>query len=334
MYRGKIRQIHFVGIGGSGMSGIAEVLHNLGYRITGSDLRPNKATRRLETLGCQVFYGHNPRYVNGADVVVVSSAVPSDNPEVQEALRRKIPVIPRAEMLAELMRMKYGIAVAGSHGKTTTTSMIAQVLAHGGLDPTAVIGGRVKGIGCGARLGTGEFLVAEADESDGSFMKLTPTIVIITNIDPEHLNFYGSFKRLKEAFCEFANKIPFYGTAILCWDHPTVREIIPRVKRRVISYGITEGANIRGIIEQMGGWESTFRVHLGGETLGRVRLRVPGEHNVQNALAAIACGLELGLEFGVIKEALEGFGGVERRLENKGEVKGVLVIDDYAHHPT
>ncbi len=334
MYRGKIRQIHFVGIGGSGMSGIAEVLHNLGYRITGSDLRPNKATRRLEALGCQVFYGHNPRYVDGADVVVVSSAVPSDNPEVQEALRRKIPVIPRAEMLAELMRMKYGIAVAGSHGKTTTTSMVAQVLAHGGLDPTAVIGGRVKGIGCGARLGTGEFLVAEADESDGSFMKLTPTIVIITNIDPEHLNFYGNFKRLKEAFCEFANKIPFYGTAILCWDHPTVREIIPRVKRRVISYGITEGANIRGIIERMEGWESTFRVQLGDGVLGRVKLRVPGEHNVQNALAAIACGLELGLEFEVIREALEGFGGVERRLENKGEVRGVLVIDDYAHHPT
>lgn len=334
MYRGKIKRIHFVGIGGTGMSGIAEVLHNLGYEVSGSDLRPNKATLRLESLGCRVHYGHDRRYVEGVDVVVYSSAVPADNPEIQEAFKRQIPVIPRAEMLAELMRMKYGIAVAGSHGKTTTTSMVAQVLAQGGLDPTAVIGGRVKGIGCGARLGTGEFLVAEADESDGTFMKLSPTIVVVTNIDPEHLNFYGTFENLKGAFLEFCNKIPFYGAAILCWDHPVVREIMALVRRRTVSYGLGEGASIRAVIEEKGKWETLFEIKVKGKALGRIRLRVPGVHNVQNALAAVACGLELDIPFSAIKEALEGFDGVERRLEKKGEVKGILIIDDYAHHPS
>jgi UDP-N-acetylmuramate--alanine ligase len=333
VYRGKIKQVHFVGIGGSGMSGIAEVLHNLGYRVTGSDLKPNKATRRLEELGCKVFYGHDPRYVEGADVVVVSSAVPFTNPEVQEALKRGIPVIPRAEMLAELMRMKYGIAVAGSHGKTTTTSMIAQVLAHGGFDPTAVIGGRVKGIGGGARLGAGEFLVAEADESDGSFLSLIPTIVVITNIDREHVNFYGTFERLKEAFVQFANKVPFYGVSILCWDHPVVREVIPLIKKRKITYGLSDESQVKGVVIEKKQWMIMFRVYVEGKALGEIRLKVPGDHNVQNALAALACGLELGIPFEVVKEALEDFKGVERRLEIKGEAQGIMVVDDYAHHP-
>ncbi len=333
MYRGKIKQIHFVGIGGAGMSGIAEVLLNLGYRITGSDLRRNKATQRLQQLGCRISYGHAPENVRGADVVVVSSAVPFSNPEVQEAHRLRIPVIPRAEMLAELMRMKYGIAVAGSHGKTTTTSMIAVVLAHGGLDPTAVIGGRLKSIGGGARLGTGEFLVAEADESDGTFLKLTPAIAVITNVDPEHLDHYGTFDRLKETFCEFANKVPFYGRVVLCLDHPTVRELLPRIKRRTLTYGLSEGAEVRGRVESVGGWQSRFTVFGWGQELGQIDLRVPGVHNVQNALAAIACALELEIPFERIKEALEGFSGVERRLERKGEVYGITVMDDYAHHP-
>jgi UDP-N-acetylmuramate--alanine ligase len=333
MYRGKIKQVHFVGIGGSGMSGIAEVLHNLGYRVTGSDLKPNKATKRLEELGCKVFYGHDPRYVEGADVVVVSSAVPFTNPEVQEALKRGIPVIPRAEMLAELMRMKYGIAVAGSHGKTTTTSMIAQVLAHGGFDPTAVIGGRVKGIGGGARLGAGEFLVAEADESDGSFLSLIPTIVVITNIDREHVNFYGTFERLKEAFVQFANKVPFYGVSILCWDHPVVREVMPLIKKRKITYGLSDESQVKGVVIEKKQWMIMFRVYVEGKALGEIRLKVLGEHNVQNALAALACGLELGIPFEVVKEALEDFKGVERRLEIKGEAQGIMVVDDYAHHP-
>jgi UDP-N-acetylmuramate--alanine ligase len=333
VYRGKIKQVHFVGIGGSGMSGIAEVLHNLGYRVTGSDLKPNKAARRLEELGCKVFYGHDPRYVEGADVVVVSSAVPFTNPEVQEALKRGIPVIPRAEMLAELMRMKYGIAVAGSHGKTTTTSMIAQVLAHGGFDPTAVIGGRVKGIGGGARLGAGEFLVAEADESDGSFLSLIPTIVVITNIDREHVNFYGTFERLKEAFVQFANKVPFYGVSILCWDHPVVREVIPLIKKRKITYGLSDESQVKGVVIEKKQWMIMFRVYVEGKALGEIRLKVPGDHNVQNALAALACGLELGIPFEVVKEALEDFKGVERRLEIKGEAQGIMVVDDYAHHP-
>jgi len=315
------------------MSGIAEVLHNLGYRVTGSDLKPNKATRRLEELGCKVFYSHDPRYVEGADVVVVSSAVPFTNPEVQEALKRGIPVIPRAEMLAELMRMKYGIAVAGSHGKTTTTSMIAQVLAHGGFDPTAVIGGRVKGIGGGARLGAGEFLVAEADESDGSFLSLIPTIVVITNIDREHVNFYGTFERLKEAFVQFANKVPFYGVSILCWDHPVVREVIPLIKKRKITYGLSDESQVKGVVIEKKQWMIMFRVYVEGKALGEIRLKVPGDHNVQNALAALACGLELGIPFEVVKEALEDFKGVERRLEIKGEAQGIMVVDDYAHHP-
>jgi len=334
MYRGKIHRVHFVGIGGAGMSGIAEVLLNLGYDVTGSDLRRGKATRRLEQLGCRISYGHDPKNVEGADVVVVSSAVKASNPEVQEALRRRIPVIPRAEMLAELMRMKYGIAVAGSHGKTTTTSMIAMVLAHGGLDPTAVIGGRLKSIGGGARLGTGEFLVAEADESDGTFLKLSPAIAVVTNIDPEHLDHYGSFERLKETFCEFTNKVPFYGSAILCLDHPSVREIMPGVKRRVITYGLSEGAEVKGEVIDRGDWESLFAVYHRGKDLGRLRLRIPGVHNIQNALAAVACGLELEVPFERTREALEEFSGVERRLERKGEARGVMVIDDYAHHPS
>ncbi len=334
MYRGRIRKVHFVGIGGAGMSGIAEVLHNLGYQVSGSDLKPNKATLKLEAMGCRISYGHAPDNVQGADVVVVSSAVPWDNPEVQEAIRRKIPVIPRAEMLAELMRMKYGIAVAGSHGKTTTTSMIAQVLAFGGLDPTAIIGGRVKGFGGGARLGTGEFLVAEADESDGTFMMLSPSIVVVTNIDPEHLDHYGDFENLKKAFVDFTNKVPFYGVAILCWDHPVVRELASYMRRRYMSYGLNQDAEVKGEVREVFPWGSLFEVEVKGRRLGGIRLRVPGLHNVQNALAAVACGLELGISFGAIREALEDFSGVERRLEKKGEVKGVLVIDDYAHHPS
>ncbi|MEJ2066535.1 MAG: UDP-N-acetylmuramate--L-alanine ligase [Deltaproteobacteria bacterium] len=333
MYRGKIKQIHFVGIGGIGMSGIAEVLLNLGYRITGSDAKETEITRRLVQLGCSITYDHRRENVHGADVVVISSAIRGNNPEIQEAKSRMIPVIPRAEMLAELMRMKYGIAVAGTHGKTTTTSMAATVLAHAGLDPTMVIGGRLNSLGSSAQLGQGEFLVAEADESDGTFLTLTPTIAVITNIDPEHLDYYEGIEHLKKTFGEFINKVPFYGSSILCLDHPNVRALIPTVQKRYITYGLDQETNVCGKGIRPRGWGIEFEAWWQDRSLGKVRLNMPGVHNVYNALAAIAVGMELEIAFSTIKEALEGFTGVGRRFELKGETGGIAIIDDYAHHP-
>jgi UDP-N-acetylmuramate--alanine ligase len=333
VYRKKNQQIHFVGIGGIGMSGIAEVLFNLGYRITGSDAKETEITRRLSQLGCKITYAHQRENVQGADVVVISSAIRGDNPEIKEAKAQMIPVIRRAEMLAELMRMKYGIAVAGTHGKTTTTSLIATVLAHAGLDPTMVIGGRLNSLGSNARLGEGEFLVAEADESDGSFLTLSPTIAIVTNIDPEHLDYYDDIEHIKRTFLAFINKVPFYGSSILCLDHENIRALIPWVDKRYITYGLEPEANMRGQAIRPEGWGIAFEASWQDRSLGEVRLRMPGVHNVSNALAAIACGLKLDIGFRLIQEALEGFTGVQRRFQLKGEDAGVIVIDDYAHHP-
>ena len=316
----KVKRVHFVGIGGIGMSGIAEVLLNLGYQISGSDLVASEVTRSLERLGATVHRGHSASHLFDADVVVTSSAVRADNPEVAAALLRGIPVIPRAEMLAELMRMKQGIAVAGTHGKTTTTSMLATVLGAAGL-------------GSNARLGQGEIRVAEADESDGSFLKLTPTYAVVTNIDPEHLDHYGHFEAVKEAFVDFMNRVPFYGMTAACGDHPVVREILPRVTRRVVTYGESEAAQVRGleIVGERGGCALT--VVSEGRGLGRIHLGMPGRHNAINALAAVAIGLELELPFPIIAQALEGFSGVHRRFEVKATKAGVTVVDDYGHHP-
>ena len=329
----KVRQVHFVGIGGIGMSGIAEVLLNLGYRVTGSDLAASPVTRRLEELGGTVTVGHSPRNVEGADVVVVSSAVKADNVEVAEARRRQIPVIPRAEMLSELMRMKYGVAIAGSHGKTSTTSMVAQVLSGSGLDPTIVIGGRLGILGSNAKLGKGDLLVAEADESDGSFLHLSPTIAVVTNIDAEHLDHYGSLPRLRDAFVDFLNKVPFYGTGIVCLDDPSVQAILPRLERRVVTYGLEGSPDLRAERVEFKEFESRFQVLQRGESLGSISLRVPGLHNVRNALAAVGVGLELDLPFAWIASHLAQFRGADRRFQLKGSVGDVLVVDDYGHHP-
>ena len=333
MYKRKIQQVHFVGIGGIGMSGIAEVLLNLGYRISGSDTKETEITRRLSQLGCRIAYDHRKENVQGANVVVISSAIRGYNPEIQEAKEQMIPVIPRAEMLAELMRMKYGIAVAGTHGKTTTTSMAATVLAHAGLDPTMVIGGRLNSLGSSAKLGEGEFLVAEADESDGTFLKLSPTIAIVTNIDPEHLDYYDDIEHLKRTFVEFINKVPFYGSSILCLDHENVRSLIPAVEKKYITYGLDREAHLRGKRITPRGWGIAFEAWWQDRLLGTVSLKMPGLHNVYNALATIACGIELEIAFRIMQEALEDFAGVQRRFQLKGEAAGVTVIDDYAHHP-
>jgi UDP-N-acetylmuramate--alanine ligase len=333
VYRKGNEQIHFVGIGGIGMSGIAEVLLNLGYRVTGSDAKETEITRRLSQLGCRITYAHRRENIQGADVLVISSAIRGDNPEIQEARAQMIPVIPRAEMLAELMRMKYGIAVAGTHGKTTTTSMIATVLAHAGLDPTMVVGGRLNSLGSNARLGTGEFLVAEADESDGSFLTLSPTIAIVTNIDPEHLDYYKDIGQVKKAFAEFMNKVPFYGISILCLDHENIRALLPQMIKRYITYGFDRDASLRGEAISSAEWGISFNAFWQERLLGEVKLQIPGIHNVANALAAVACGLKLDIAFPLIQEALEGFTGVHRRFQFKGEHAGVTVIDDYAHHP-
>ena len=327
------QSIHFVGIGGIGMSGIAELLLNLNYRVSGSDLRSSATVRRLEKLGGKIAIGHRPENVGDADVVVTSSAVRSDNPEVLSARVRSIPVIPRAEMLAELMRMKYGIAVAGSHGKTTTTSLISEMLAWGGLDPTMVIGGKLKSLGTNAKLGKGQFLVAEADESDGSFLLLSPTVAVVTNIDPEHLDHYRDEKRLHEAFLEFMNKVPFYGIAVLCLDHPVVQGLLPRVRKRFTTYGLSRQADFRAVDIRREGWQSRFRVVRDDRELGEIRLNLPGMHNVSNALAAVAVGTELDMPFSVMREGLEQFQGIERRFQLKGVSAGVTVVDDYAHHP-
>ncbi|PJB32926.1 MAG: UDP-N-acetylmuramate--L-alanine ligase [Deltaproteobacteria bacterium CG_4_9_14_3_um_filter_65_9] len=333
MYR-KGLPIHFVGIGGIGMSGIAELLLNLGYRVSGSDLRRSDTTERLERLGAVVRTGHSASNVpEGGHVVVVSSAVRPDNPEVLEAHRRKIPVIPRAEMLAELMRMKYGIAIAGTHGKTTTTSMIATVLATAGWDPTAVVGGKLNSLGSNAKLGLGEFLVAEADESDGSFLKLSPTVAVVTNIDPEHLDFYSGIGQIKETFLHFINKVPFYGFSVLCIDHPNVQELIPSVEKTFVTYGFSRSADYRAEDVVASGMANRFTVFARGERLGEVLLRAPGRHNVSNALAAAAVSLELGIPFEQVRAGLSAYAGVGRRFEVKGEIDGVTVVDDYGHHP-
>jgi UDP-N-acetylmuramate--alanine ligase len=330
----KKHRVHFVGIGGIGMSGIAEVLLNLGYKVSGSELRENETTERLRSLGAEIFFGHREANLSGdPSVVVISTAVKYTNPEVIEARRKNIPVIPRAEMLAELMRMKYGVAVAGSHGKTTTTSMIAAVLSEAGLDPTMVIGGRVRALGSNARLGQGTFLVAEADESDGTFLLLSPTIAVVTNIDREHMDFYQNMERLNESFLEFINKVPFYGLAVLCLDHPNVRALIPKVKKRFVTYGFSPEAEYTAQEVEIRPMEVEFTVARGEKTLGRIKLRSPGRHSAQNALAAVAAADELEIPFAKIAAGLEAFAGIQRRFEIKGEAGGVLVIDDYGHHP-
>ncbi|SEO74658.1 UDP-N-acetylmuramate--L-alanine ligase [Aquisalimonas asiatica] len=338
---GRVRQIHFVGVGGAGMSGIAEVLCNLGYAVTGSDLRENPVTRRLGSLGVQVTIGHAEANVAGADAVVVSSAVGADNPELQAARARRIPVVPRAEMLAELMRFRYGVAVAGTHGKTTTTSLVASVLAEGGLDPTFVIGGRLTSAGANARLGDSQFLVAEADESDASFLYLQPMIAAVTNIDADHLGTYGGdFQRLRQTFLEFLHHIPFYGLAVLCLDDDEVAGLMPELTRPVRTYGVTEGADLQAFDIVQEGARTYFSVRLNGDPEPlRIGLNLPGRHNVLNALAAIAIADELGVDHDAIVRALGEFQGIGRRFQSYGELPlgdggHALVVDDYGHHPS
>ncbi len=333
MYQKKYH-IHFVGIGGIGMSGIAELLLNLGYTVSGSDLRQSDITDRLRSFGGTIYEGHVAEQITGADVVVVSSAIDKSNPEVTAAVKASIPVIPRAEMLAELMRLKYSIAVAGAHGKTTTTNLVASVLAGGGLDPTVVIGGKLKSIGSNALLGQGDYIVAEADESDGSFLKYSPAIAVVTNIDREHLDFYKDLDNIKAVFLSFLDRIPFYGLAVLCLDNDAVQDLIPSIRKRFITYGTSPQADLQARQVRCKGLSSHFKVAYQGETLGTVNLSLPGEHNVSNAMAAIVVGLELGIDFKKIKSSLEKVEGVQRRLEVKGVASGATVLDDYGHHPT
>ena len=338
MFR-KIQHIHLVGIGGSGMSGIAEVLLTLGYKVTGSDLNYSETVKRLEELGGRIFIGHDAANVGDAQVVVISSAVAPTNPEVVAARAKVIPVIPRAEMLAELMRLKYGIAIAGAHGKTTTTSMVAAVLAQAGLDPTVVIGGKVNALGSHARLGRGDLLVAEADESDGSFLKLSPSVVAVTNIDKEHLEHYGTMERLEGSFLEFVNRVPFYGLAVLCADDERIRALLPLVVKRYQTYGLRErpggpAPDFRASDITANQWESEFRAYHRDKNLGPFRISIPGIHNVSNALVAIAIGIELDVPVDLIRKGLASFAGVERRFQLRGEKGGVMVVDDYGHHPS
>jgi UDP-N-acetylmuramate--alanine ligase len=335
----RIHRIHLVGIGGSGMGGIAEVLVNLGYDVQGSDLKPNSVTRRLESLGARVVYGHAASNITGADVLVVSSAVSAANPEVVEAHAHRIPVVQRAEMLGELMRFRYAIAVAGTHGKTTTTSMVASLLAEGGLDPTFVIGGRLKSAGSNARLGTGRYLVAEADESDASFMHLQPMIAIVTNVDADHLSTHdGDFERLKQSFVDFLHNLPFYGLAVVCADDAEARSLLTHIARPVVTYGIESDADVRAINIVRHGMQSSFDVVRPGKALLAVRVNLPGTHNVLNALAAIAVATELDVADAAIQAALAQFQGIDRRLQQYGDVQTpagrVTIVDDYGHHPT
>ena len=332
---GKTKHIHFVGVGGIGMSGIAELLLNLGYEVSGSDLKDSAVTARLSQLGGRIYTGHDTRNIEGADVVVYSSAVSKDNPEILEARERYVPVIPRAEMLAELMRLKFGIAVAGAHGKTTTTSMVASILMHGNLDPTVVIGGRLDiWGGSNAKLGQGEILVAESDESDGSFMILSPTIAVVTNIDHEHLDHYGSMEAIRKAFIDFINKIPFYGLAVLCLDNEEIQGIMPHLNKRYLTYGMSSQADLRARDMVRGTLQTEFELIYQNQSLGRVTVGKPGTHNVLNALAAIGVGLELNVPLEDIERGLVNLGGLARRFQIKGEKSGVLVLDDYGHHPT
>jgi UDP-N-acetylmuramate--alanine ligase len=331
----KIQHLHFVGIGGIGMSGIAEVLLNLGYEISGSDLKLSPTTERLARLGARISEGHAAAHVSGAKAVVVSSAVDAKNPELMEARRLQIPVIPRGELLAELMRLKYGIAIAGSHGKTTTTSMTATVLNVAGLDPTVVVGGKVGAMGgSNARVGHSDFLVVESDESDGSFLKLSPILAVVTNVDREHLDHYASIDEIRAAFLEFIQRVPFYGAAILCLDDENVQQLLPSVNRRSITYGRSHQAVLTIPEADCRPFESFFSVRMRGHDLGRFHLHVPGVHNVLNATAAIAVGLELEIKLDAIREGIAAFTGVDRRFQIRGEARGVTVIDDYGHHPT
>ena len=326
--------IHFVGIGGIGMSGIAELLLNLGYKVSGSDIQTSDITNRLKKLGGTIHKGHAKEHVGQADVVVTSSAISTGNPEVDAAEQAAIPVIPRAEMLAELMRLKYSIAIAGAHGKTSTTSIVASVLAHGGLDPTVVIGGKLKSIGSNAVLGQGDFIVAEADESDGSFLKFSPAIAVVTNIDREHLDYYPDLDAIKDVFLEFLDRIPFYGLAILCLDNEPIQDLIPKIKKRYTTYGMSTQADFQIRDVEFESQKSRFDIYHRGIRLGEILLNLPGIHSVYNATASIAVGMELDVAFDDIKSALETVEGVQRRLEIKGETNGITVIDDYGHHPT
>src|SRR6202162_4758973 len=339
----KIQRIHFVGIGGIGMSGIAEVLLNLGYKVSGSDLKASPVTQRLATLGAAVFEGHRAENITGADVVVASSAIAVDNPEISQAHSLHIPVIQRAEMLAELMRLKYGIAIAGMHGKTTTTSMVAAVLAGGGLDPTVVVGGRVDAMGSNARLGKSQYLVAEADESDRSFLKLSPILSVVTNIDREHMDCYRNMRDVKKTFLEFMDRVPFYGMVVVCNDDPMLRRLLPQAQRRTVTYGTKRGSDFLIKLENdsasasmriEGQPLSRFHVSYQKKDLGEFTLHVPGVHNVLNATAAIAVGVGLDVEVDAIRAGLDQFRGVDRRFQLRGRAAGVSVIDDYGHHPT
>ena len=331
----KPQHVHFVGIGGIGMSGLAEVLLELGYKVSGSDLKASPTTDRLASRGAEIFEGHAAENVDSAKAVVVSSAVREDNPEVMEARRRAIPVIPRGELLAELMRQKYGIAIAGSHGKTTTTSMVATILSFAGLDPTIVVGGRVGTMGgANARLGKTDYLVVESDESDGSFLKLAPIIAVVTNIDREHLDHYSGIEEIRKSFAEFVGKVPFYGLAVLCIDDDNVQQILPSVNRRMLTYGTSAQADLRVTQASAGHMGSGFHLEFRGRYLGCFRLNVPGAHNVLNATAAVAVGLELEIPVEKIREALAAFSGVDRRFQIRGTERGITVIDDYGHHPT
>jgi len=329
-----IKKVHFVGIGGIGMSGIAEILLSQGFEISGSDRAFSDVTKRLQELGITVYEGHSADNLKDVDVLVYSSAVAIENPEVQAAIERKIPVIKRAEMLAECMRMKYGIGIAGTHGKTTTTSMVGLALTEGNIDPTIIVGGKLSGLGgTNARLGNGEFIVVEADEFDRTFLKLTPTIAAITTLESEHLDTYKDLDDIKAAFVEFANKVPFFGFVVICLDEPALQDIIPDINKKIITYGLTSQADIRAVDIKHTEFSSTFTVKYFGKELGEIKLKIPGIHNVKNSMVAVCIAKELGIEFSVIKKALESFSGVYRRFETKYN-KEVLVIDDYAHHPT
>ncbi len=330
----KVKKIHMVGIGGTGMCGIAEVLWNSGYKVTGSDVRLTDVTQRLAHLGIKILEGHLAENVENADVVVTSSAVSNGNPEVVFARENKIPVIRRSEMLGELMRMKFGIGVAGTHGKTSTTSMIGQILSEAGLDPTIVVGGKVIDWESNSKLGEGEYLVAEADEFDRSFLKLTPTVAVVTTLEAEHLDYYRDLEEIEDAFLEFVNKVPFYGSVILCVDEEALQKLLPKIEKRIMTYGLLSQSELRAVDLSFNRNRSNFKVRYNKKLLGDLNLRVPGVHNVKNSLAGVAVGLELDISWEKIKKALDNFKGVNRRLESKVEVNGIMVMDDYAHHPT
>jgi UDP-N-acetylmuramate--alanine ligase len=330
---GRVKHVHLIGIGGAGMSGIAEVLLNLRYVVSGSDLKRSEVTDRLASLGARVCIGHDAANIEDTDVVVVSTAVSRDNPEILAARERLIPVIPRVEMLAELMRMKFSVAVGGTHGKTTTTSLISAVMSAGGLDPTVVVGGKISSMGSGARLGASEYMVAEADESDGSFLKLSPTLAVVTTVDEEHLDYWSGLPEIKKAFTRFANSVPFYGCSVVCLDQPNIQSIIGGIERRVISYGLTSQADVQAVGVTAAGDHTAFDVVADGENMGRIEITMPGSHNVYNSTAAVAVGLELGVSFEDIAGALRDFEGIARRFDIRGEVHDVLVLDDYGHHP-